>query len=90
MQGTAAEFIKRAMIAVDQWLVEESIDAKLIMQVHDELVLEVSDKIIDNVIDKITALMSSAAELKTPLLFDVGVGKNWDEAYLQNMHEYIS
>jgi len=81
MQGSAADIIKKAMIAVDEWLVEEDVDARVIMQVHDELVLEVNEKIIDEVSEKLSELMSGAAKLKVPLIVDVGVGKNWDEAH---------
>ncbi len=81
MQGTAADIIKLAMIGVDQWLSESSIDAKMIMQVHDELVLEVAEKEVDQVKEKLEAIMTSAAELNVPLLVDTGVGENWDEAH---------
>ena len=81
MQGTAADIIKRAMIAVDAWLAKSKIDAKLIMQVHDELVLEVRRESVDEVSANIRAHMSHAAELKVPLKVDIGVGDNWDEAH---------
>jgi DNA polymerase-1 len=81
MQGTAADIIKRAMIAVDHWLTEERVDAKMIMQVHDELVFEVAEDQLDYCRAKIESIMSYAAELKVPLLVDVGVGDNWDEAH---------
>jgi len=81
MQGSAADIIKRAMIAVDKWIVAEKVDARMIMQVHDELVLEVKLEKIDLVIEKLSVLMSSAAQLKTKLVVDVGVGDNWDEAH---------
>jgi DNA polymerase-1 len=81
MQGTAADIIKRAMIAVDRWLAEERADAKMIMQVHDELVFEVAEDQIDYCRAKIESIMSYAADLKVPLLVDIGVGDNWDEAH---------
>jgi DNA polymerase-1 len=81
MQGTAADIIKKAMITVDAWLQKEKIDARLIMQVHDELVLEVRKKDIDEVKTRVVELMNSAATLRAPLKVDVGVGKNWDEAH---------
>jgi len=81
MQGSAADIIKRAMIAVDGWLIKEKVDARMIMQVHDELVLEVKTEITDKVTKKLSELMSGAAQLKTKLVVDVGVGDNWDEAH---------
>lgn len=81
MQGTAADIIKRAMIAVDNWLSESGLDAKVILQVHDELVLEVREDLIEPVREQIKQLMSGAAELDVPLLVEVGVGDNWDEAH---------
>ncbi|MEM7208216.1 MAG: DNA polymerase, partial [Pseudomonadota bacterium] len=81
MQGTAADIIKTALRTVDQWLREEQIDAKLIMQVHDELVLEVLESEVGKVEEEIKTLMASAADLAVPLLVDVGVGDNWEEAH---------
>lgn len=81
MQGTAADIIKLAMIAVDQWIAKENLNARIIMQVHDELVLEVSDNKVEQVRKDLAALMSGAAQLKTKLVVDVGVGNNWDEAH---------
>jgi DNA polymerase-1 len=81
MQGTAADIIKRAMIAVQHWLDDSSAPARMIMQVHDELVFEVDDKAVDEVQPEIVALMSAAADLAVALNVDVGVGKNWDEAH---------
>ncbi len=81
MQGTAADIIKKAMIAVDTWLQEEKVDARLIMQVHDELVLEVRRDQADQVKARIIELMNGAAHLEAPLKVDVGVGNNWDEAH---------
>jgi len=81
MQGTAADIIKRAMIVVDGWLDAQSLDAKTIMQVHDELVFEVADADVDALIAGVTDAMQSAAELDVELLVDVGIGQNWDEAH---------
>jgi DNA polymerase I len=81
MQGTAADIIKRAMIAVDAWLQDSGIDARIILQVHDELVLEVREELVEEVGAQIKALMGGAAELDVPLLVEVGVGANWDEAH---------
>ena len=81
MQGTAADIIKRAMIAVDDWLVKSKVDARLIMQVHDELVREVGEEVLADTTEQICGLMSSAAELSVPLVADTGQGANWDEAH---------
>lgn len=82
MQGTAADIIKKAMIAVDAWLHScEAVDAKMIMQVHDELVLEVKTEDVDAVSERLSQLMSHAVDLSIPLLVDIGVGDNWDEAH---------
>ena len=81
MQGTAADIIKRAMLSVDEWLLRGEIDAKMIMQVHDELVFEINAQDVDVAVEKIKSLMSGAAELNVPLIVDVGVGNNWDEAH---------
>ena len=81
MQGTAADIIKRAMISVDTWLQQNDCDARLIMQVHDELVLEVAERDVDTVKKTVCELMSSAASLSVPLLVEAGVGDNWDEAH---------
>ncbi|WP_017462618.1 DNA polymerase I [Dyella ginsengisoli] len=80
MQGSAADIIKRAMIAVDGWLAGRD-DARMLMQVHDELVFEVRADAVEAVREGVVARMSGAAELKVPLLVDVGVGANWDEAH---------
>jgi len=80
MQGSAADIIKRAMIAVDGWLAGRD-DARMLMQVHDELVFEVRADAVDAVREGVVTRMSGAAELKVPLLVDVGVGANWDEAH---------
>ncbi|MHC8303539.1 DNA polymerase I [Pseudomonas sp. PB3P13] len=81
MQGTAADIIKKAMVAVDDWLTSSGLDAKVILQVHDELVLEVREDLVDKVREDIRQYMSQAAKLDVPLLVDVGVGNNWDEAH---------
>ncbi|MFY1054030.1 DNA polymerase I [Ectopseudomonas khazarica] len=81
MQGTAADIIKRAMIKVDGWLQDSGVDARIIMQVHDELVLEVREDLVDEVGAKLQSLMGGAADLDVPLLVEVGVGANWDEAH---------
>lgn len=81
MQGTAADIIKKAMVAVDNWLTSSGLDAKVILQVHDELVLEVREDLVDQVREEIRAHMSNAVKLDVPLLVEVGVGNNWDEAH---------
>ena len=81
MQGTAADIIKLAMLKVQQWLENESIDARIIMQVHDELVLEVNARQVNDVRIRLAELMAGAASLKVPLQVDVGCGNNWDEAH---------
>ena len=81
MQGTAADIIKRAMLAVDRYLGETALPARVIMQVHDELVLELDVDCVEEVTRGVTAAMSGAAELDVPLVVDVGLGDNWDEAH---------
>ncbi len=81
MQGTAADIIKRAMIAVHAWLNAERPGARMIMQVHDELVFEVDEDKVDAVSERVIELMCAAATLEVPLKVDVGVGMNWDEAH---------
>ena len=81
MQGTAADIIKAAMIAVDEWIQSSAVPVRMIMQVHDELVFEVAENFIDASTDTIRSLMTGAATLSVPLLVDVGVGDNWDEAH---------
>jgi DNA polymerase I len=81
MQGTAADLIKLAMIAVQTWLETEKLSTRLIMQVHDELILEVPDAELEFVKQKLPQLMCTVAALKVPLLVEMGVGKNWDEAH---------
>jgi DNA polymerase I len=81
MQGTAADIIKRAMIAVDAWCTREDVPARLIMQVHDELVLEVRADATEAVAAGVREHMVNAADLKVPLRVDLGTGANWDEAH---------
>ncbi len=81
MQGTAADLIKLAMIAVQNWLEEAKLGTRMIMQVHDELVLEVPQAELELVKVQLPALMASVAALKVPLLAEVGIGANWDQAH---------
>ena len=81
MQGTAADIIKRAMLAMDRWLQESAFPARMIMQVHDELVFEVAENHVAEAREQIRAVMIAAAELRVPLEVDIGVGANWDEAH---------
>jgi DNA polymerase-1 len=81
MQGTAADLIKLAMIAVQHWLDEKQLTTKLVMQVHDELVLEVPDAELPLIRSELPRLMTQVAKLKVPLVVEVGVGANWDEAH---------
>jgi DNA polymerase I len=81
MQGTAADLIKLAMIAVDQWLTKERLATRLIMQVHDELVLEVPQAERDLVKQQLPGLMNGVAKLAVPLLVELGEGPNWDKAH---------
>lgn len=81
MQGTAADIIKLAMIHVDDWLQNSDLQSQMIMQVHDELVLEVPESELEAVKQGLNDLMANAASLLVPLVVDVGVGDNWDEAH---------
>lgn len=81
MQGTAADIIKRAMIAVDEWLLAEKPRVRMIMQVHDELVFEVHKDDLDSVAKKVHELMENSTTLAVPLLVEVGSGENWDQAH---------
>jgi DNA polymerase-1 len=81
MQGTAADLIKLAMIAVQDWLTKERLQSLLIMQVHDELVLEVPDHERARVSESLGSLMTNVAKLKVPLVVDIGIGPNWDDAH---------
>jgi DNA polymerase-1 len=82
MQGTAADIIKKAMLAVDKWI--ETLptdDVRMIMQVHDELVFEIKQYNLTEYQNKIITLMEKAVQLNVPLIVEAGVGKNWDEAH---------
>ena len=81
MQGTAADLIKRAMIVVDRWIPASGLDIRMIMQVHDELVFEVAEEAVDTAREHVRAAMSEVAQLAVPLVVDIGVGGNWDEAH---------
>lgn len=81
MQGTAADIIKQAMVDIDHWLQTGVLDARLVLQVHDELVFEVSDNDVELLTEGVRFRMVSAAALDVPLVVDVGVGSNWDEAH---------
>ncbi|WP_296934603.1 DNA polymerase I [uncultured Marinobacter sp.] len=82
MQGTAADIIKRAMVDVENWLLKEHADeARMTMQVHDELILEVKESALDKIRAGLEKRMSAAAELDVPLLVEAGAGDNWDEAH---------
>jgi len=81
LQGTAADIIKRAMLQVDDWLTSSGSDARVIMQVHDELVLEVAEASAEDIAAEVAQLMEGAAELTVPLRVDCGLGANWDEAH---------
>jgi DNA polymerase I len=81
MQGTAADIIKLAMINIDQWLQKSKFDAKMIMQVHDELVFEVTTEKLDEFVREIDVRMTKNDHLKVPLVVDIGHGNNWDEAH---------
>jgi len=81
MQGTAADIIKRAMIGMDAWLLKEQLPVRMVMQVHDELVFEVKTEEVQPIREAIRKIMEDAAELKVPLVVDVGIGDNWEEAH---------
>jgi DNA polymerase-1 len=81
MQGTAADIIKRAMIATDDWIQSEQPPVRMIMQVHDELVFEIAADAVETAGARIRSMMESAADLAVPLIVDIGVGDNWDEAH---------
>ena len=81
MQGTAADIIKLAMIDLHRWLSDSKVDARIIMQVHDELVFETADEDLATLENEVVARMTGAAKLKVPLKVDIGVGSNWDEAH---------
>ncbi len=81
MQGTAADLIKMAMVAVQEWIEKENLKTMIIMQVHDELVLEVPQDEVDLVKSRLPELMCGVAELKVPLVAEVGMGPNWEQAH---------
>ncbi|MCB1761534.1 MAG: DNA polymerase I [Gammaproteobacteria bacterium] len=81
MQGTASDIIKRAMLALDLWIEQSGLPVRMIMQVHDELVFEVEQEVVAQAREQIVSLMQGAASLRIPLLVEVGVGDNWDEAH---------
>lgn len=81
LQGTAADIIKRAMIDIQDWLEKEEPETKMIMQVHDELVFEIPESKVEQLSKKIREKMQNAATLDVPLLVDIGIGNNWDEAH---------
>jgi DNA polymerase-1 len=81
MQGTAADLIKLSMIAVQDWLERDGRRSKMIMQVHDELVLEVPEEELELIKQRLPELMSGVGKLKVPLIAEVGVGRNWEEAH---------
>ena len=81
MQGTAADLIKKAMIATSAWLKASGVKSRLILQVHDELVLEVPDDEVASIREQLPKLMAGVAQLSVPLIAEVGVGANWDEAH---------
>jgi DNA polymerase-1 len=81
MQGTAADLIKMAMIAVQGWIEKEGLATKLVMQVHDELVLEVPEAELERVKPAVESLMTGVAKLDVPLVVEAGVGANWEEAH---------
>ena len=81
MQGTAADIIKRAMLSVDDWLQGREADARMLLQVHDELVFEVRFDAVGEIVDGIRERMTAAASLDVPLVVDIGIGDNWDEAH---------
>ena len=81
MQGTAADLIKLAMIAVQAWLDRERLATRLVLQVHDELVFEARDDEVQRLVRELPGLMTSVAALRVPLKVDVGRGANWDEAH---------
>ena len=81
VQGTAADLIKRAMLAIDRRLTREVPGQQMLLQVHDELLFEVDDERVDAVRDLVTSEMASAMELKVPLVVETGYGRHWDEAH---------
>jgi DNA polymerase-1 len=81
MQGTAADLIKLAMIAVHGWLASAGLATRLVMQVHDELVLEVPDSELERLRAELPGLMAGVAKLSVPLVVEIGSGPNWEQAH---------
>jgi DNA polymerase-1 len=81
MQGTSADIIKIAMLAIQEWIDSEKNNVKMIMQVHDELVFEMSADNAKNYAQKIRLMMEEAATLSVPLIVDIGIGNSWQEAH---------
>jgi DNA polymerase-1 len=81
MQGTAADLVKMAMIAVAAWIDREKLRTKLVLQVHDELVLEVPDDEVTRMKTELPQFMTGVATLAVPLVVDVGIGPNWERAH---------
>jgi DNA polymerase-1 len=81
MQGTSADIIKRAMLTIQEWIDSENNNVKMIMQVHDELVFEMPVDSAKNYAQKIRLMMEAAATLSVPLIVDIGIGNNWQEAH---------
>src|SRR5690606_20161352 len=81
MQGTAADLIKMAMVAVQDWIDAENLKSLMVMQVHDELVLDVPADEVDKVVQNLPQLMCNVAALSVPLVAEVGVGPNWEQAH---------
>ena len=81
MQGTAADLIKKAMIAVQAWLKENKLKSLLVLQVHDELVLEVPESELEMVKEALPTLMQNVAQLSVPLIAEVGYGDSWESAH---------
>ncbi|HCP79320.1 MAG TPA: DNA polymerase I, partial [Pusillimonas sp.] len=81
MQGTAADLIKMAMVAVQKWIARQKLETLMVMQVHDELVFEVPEKEVDTVASALPDLMCNVAKLDVPLVAEVGVGPNWEQAH---------
>jgi DNA polymerase-1 len=82
MQGTAADIIKKAMLAVDQWIqAENDLRVKMTMQVHDELIFEIHDDIVEQTTATLVDIMNRAVELNVPLIAQAGIGDNWEQAH---------
>ena len=81
LQGTVADIIKLAMICIDEWLASSDLSVRMVMQVHDELIFEVLETEIDEASQQIRHCMQDVVKLEVPLIVDIGVGDNWDEAH---------